>query len=105
MKFVAVFAALLAVSAFAAAQPMKGMEMQDPKAGPVHQAKGKVTKVDRAKGTVTIAHGPVASLKWPAMSMAFGVKDKAMLDKIEPGANVEFAFVQSGRNHTIIEIK
>jgi len=105
VRFGVVVAALLAVPAFAGAQAMKGMEMQDQKADAAHQATGKVTKVDRAKGTVSIAHGPVASLRWPAMTMAFGVKDRATLDKLQPGANVEFTFVQSGRTYTITAIK
>jgi Cu/Ag efflux protein CusF len=70
-----------------------------------HRTNGKVTKVDRAKGTVTIAHGPVASLKWPAMTMPFGVSDKALLDKVQVGTDVEFSFVQSGSSYTITGIK
>ena len=27
-------------------------------------------------------HDPIKSLNWPTMIMAFGVKDKAMLDKL-----------------------
>ena len=87
---------------------MKGMEMKKDKkaaAGTVHKASGKVTKVDQAKGTVTVAHGPVASLNWPSMTMAFKVKDKAMLDKVKSGSQVEFSFVQSGNDDTITEIK
>jgi Cu(I)/Ag(I) efflux system protein CusF len=70
-----------------------------------HQASGKVTKVDRAAGRVTIAHGPVATLNWPAMTMAFEVKDKALLDKMKPGANIEFSFVQSDRKHVVTAVK
>jgi len=85
---------------------MKGMDMKsDKKAGQVHKGSGKVTKVDPAKGTVTISHGPVPTINWPSMTMTFGVKDKAMLDKVKPGANVEFGFVQSGKDYTITDIK
>ena len=38
-----------------------------------HPATGVVKSVDRAKGTVTLAHGPVKSLNWPAMTMPFTV--------------------------------
>ena len=95
MKFIPIFltAAALAFGGFAHAQQ------------PEHQASGKVTKVDRAAGRITIAHGPVASLKWPAMTMAFEVKDKALLDKAKPGGNIEFSFVESGRKHVITAIK
>lgn len=88
---------------------MKGMDMKkDGKkgaAGTVHKASGKVTRVDAAKASVTIAHGPVASMNWPSMTMSFRAKDKAMLNKIKPGDEVRFSFVQSGKDHTITEIK
>jgi Cu(I)/Ag(I) efflux system protein CusF len=87
---------------------MKGMDMTKGKkaaAGTVHKASGKVTKVDQAKGTVTIDHGPVASMSWPSMTMSFKAKDKAMLQKVKPGDQVEFSFVQSGKDHTITEVK
>ena len=106
------FSMLIAFPLAAGAQ-MKGMDMKDmdmkkdSKAAPskVHKASGKVTKVDKAAGSITLAHGPVASMNWPSMTMGFKVKDKAMLDKVKPGDQVEFSFVQSGRDHTITEIK
>jgi Cu/Ag efflux protein CusF len=70
-----------------------------------HQAAGTVTKIDGAKGTVTIQHGPVASMNWPSMTMTFGVKDKALLDKAKPGAKVEFMLVQSDSDYVIAEVK
>ena len=96
---------------------MKGMDMQDHKgmdmkmekenkgASTVHKGTGKVTKVDAAAGSVTIAHEPVASMNWPAMTMTFKVKDKKMLDKAKSGEKVEFSFVQSGKDYTITDIK
>ena len=87
---------------------MKGMDMKKDKkaaAGNAHKASGKVTKVDKASGSVTIAHGPVASMSWPSMTMSFKAKDKGMLDKVKPGDQVEFSFVESGKEHMITEIK
>jgi Cu/Ag efflux protein CusF len=37
--------------------------------------------------------------------MTFKAKDKSMLNKVKTGDQVEFSFVQSGRDHTITEIK
>ena len=82
---------------------MKGMESAKP--SPTHKGVGTVQKIDPAKGTVTIAHGAVKSLNWPAMTMSFPVKDKAMLDKIKPGAKVAFGIVQSGQDFVVSEIK
>lgn len=85
---------------------MKGMDMKGDKAtGKAHKATGKVTKVDQAKGSVTIAHGPVPTMNWPSMTMTFKARDKALLDKVKSGDQVEFSFVESGRDHTITEIK
>ena len=74
-------------------------------AGQIHTGSGVVKSVDKAKGTVTLAHEPIASMSWPSMTMAFKVKDKALLDKAKPGAKVQFAFVQSGKDSLITEIK
>ena len=84
---------------------MKGMKSDRKSDQQVHQATGKVTKVDFANEMITISHEPVASMKWPAMNMAFKVKDKAMLDKVKPNAKVDFSFTQSGKDYVITEIK
>src|SRR6266849_9910017 len=54
----------------------KGMEMQgmgaDRKSeAKTHKGAGTVKKVDPAAGKVTIAHGPIPTMKWPAMNMTF----------------------------------
>ena len=70
-----------------------------------HKASGTVTKVDQPNSKVTIAHGPVQSLKWPAMTMNFIVKDKALLGKLSSGKKVDFEFVQQGRDYIITSAK
>ncbi len=39
------------------------------------------------------------------MTMAFKVKDKALAQKLEKGRNVEFEFVQEGKDYVIISAK
>jgi Cu(I)/Ag(I) efflux system periplasmic protein CusF len=108
---VAVFALTLAAPAFAQMKDMdmKGMDMKsDKKAGKkshAHKASGTVEKVDAAKGTVTIAHGPVQSMNWPSMTMAFKAKDKKMLEHVKPGAKLDFDFEQRGKDYVITQIK
>ena len=89
----------------AQSQGMGGMDMKSHKKAQAHKASGTVSKVDSGKGTVTIAHGPVESMKWPAMTMTFKAKDKAMLDKVKPGDKVDFSFSQSGKDYVVSEIK
>ena len=70
-----------------------------------HDAIGTVKSVDPAKGTVTLAHGPVKSLNWPAMTMGFAVKDKALFDKLSVGKKVDVEIVQQGGNYVITAVK
>jgi Cu(I)/Ag(I) efflux system periplasmic protein CusF len=90
---------------------MDGMKM-DGKSMPTgekgrttHKTTGVVKSVDAKKGSATLAHDPVPSLKWPSMTMSFAVKDKTMLDKLQPGKKVEFEFVQQGKDNVITSVK
>jgi Cu(I)/Ag(I) efflux system protein CusF len=74
-------------------------------AGVTHQADGVVKSVDTAKGIVTLAHKPVKTLGWPAMSMGFAVKDKSMLDKLPVGKNVHVGFKKQGDDYVITSVK
>jgi Cu(I)/Ag(I) efflux system protein CusF len=64
-----------------------------------------VKAVDRAGGKVTLAHEPVKSLNWPAMTMKFSVKDKALFDKLAVGKKVEIEFVQQGSDYVVTGVK
>jgi len=70
-----------------------------------HIATGTVTAMDKAGGKVTIAHGPVQTMKWPPMTMTFGVKDKALLEKFSPGKKVDFEFMQMGSDYIVTSAK
>lgn len=59
-------------------------------------SEGEVRKVDKAAGKVTLKHGEIRNLKMPAMTMAFGVKDKALLDTLKVGDKVRFVAVDEG---------
>ncbi len=105
-------AAILVLSATAALAQQKMMDgmkdvpMGKPAAGQtVHMAKGKVTKIDAATSVVTLAHEPVKSLNWPAMTMGFKVKDKMMLDKLTVGKTVDFEFAQADKGYVISNVK
>ena len=71
----------------------------------VHHATGVVTRVDAAKGKVTIKHDPVQSLNWPGMTMAFTVKDKATLDKLSKDKKIAFDFKEEGKDYVITSVK
>lgn len=98
----AVAACFLGAAPLASAQ-MKGMGMKAD--GQVHKGTGVVTNIDKAGGKVTLKHDPIKSLNWPTMTMAFSVKDKAMLDKVAKDKKVEFEFMQQGQQFVITSIK
>ena len=90
--------------------PMKSMDMKDMKmdkqpTDTVHKGVGVVKSINSADGVITFSHEPIKSLNWPAMTMGFRLKDKAMLDKIKLGDKVEFSFVQAGKDYVVTDIR
>jgi Cu/Ag efflux protein CusF len=59
---------------------------------------GTVKKIDKAAGEVVIQHGQLDSIGMPPMTMAFGVADKAWLNKLKPGDRIRFAAEMKGGN-------
>ncbi len=78
----------------AATESVSAEPMPVAKASGLHVGEGKVEGVD-ADG-ITISHGPVASLKWPAMTMDFGKPDAKSFADIKPGDKVRFEFREGG---------
>ena len=90
---------LLCVLAIAASAFAQSGAMKDN----VHKATGVITRVDKDK--VTIKHEPVPSINWPGMTMAFLVKDKALMEKMKKGQKIDFEFAQQGRDYVVTGVK
>jgi len=67
-----------------------------------HRGEGTVEAVDAAHASVTLAHGPIPSLKWPAMTMDFKVKDAALLRTLKPGQKIAFETVAGAPGEYVI---
>jgi Cu(I)/Ag(I) efflux system membrane fusion protein len=65
--------------------------MEKPKAVG-HQAVGKLDAV--SGDAVTITHEPVASLKWPKMTMEFVPANASLFANLRPGTPIAFEFVE-----------
>lgn len=77
---------------------MGDMAMQDaPKMG---KGSGTVVAIDPAKGTITLEHGPIAELQWPAMTMEFEAEPE-ILKGIVQGDNVAFEIQWDGKTGQI----
>ena len=58
-----------------------------------------------AKGSVTLRHGPVPRLDWPAMTMRFRTKSAAQMRGFETGDRVRFTFTQQDAGPRIESIR
>ena len=113
MKKIISTAILLSVSVCipAIAADMSGMKMDGHStmaapaatAAAAAKASGTVKSMDTAKGTITIAHGAVAAVNWPAMTMPFKISPD-MVAGIQAGQKVDFEFVTAGKDSTITKI-
>lgn len=63
-----------------------------PAAAKTAQGSGVVKSVDAKAGKVTLHHGPVAALGWPAMIMAFKAAPQ-LLQGVKAGQKVKFTVV------------
>ena len=66
---------------------------------------GEVRKVDMEYKKITIKHGDIKNLDMPGMTMVFGVKDPALLDKIKAGDKVKFSAEKSGAAIVVTDIQ
>ena len=114
MKSIATLSLVLALSAsgavFAQAGNMKDMPMDSMNSGAMtktatHKATGVVKAVDTTKGTVTLAHGPVKSLNWPAMTITFVVKDKTFFDRLAVDKKVSIDFAKQDAGYVVTAVK
>ena len=67
-----------------------------------HSAEGTVESIDAKSGSISIAHRPVASLKWPGMTMEFKVKDPALLQRMKVGAKISFEFSEQAPGEWVV---
>ena len=70
--------------------------------GQTHSGTGTVERVSGNK--VTISHGPIESLEWPAMTMPFSAKDAAAVQGIKAGDRVAFTLTKSGNESVLTSI-
>ncbi|KWO55556.1 copper-binding protein [Burkholderia territorii] len=86
-----------------AAGDMAGMDMSG---GAMHEmSHGEIRKIDTGTGKLTIKHGPLDNLGMDAMTMAFKVKDPAMLSQVKVGDKIDFVAQDVNGTLTVVELK
>lgn len=68
-----------------------------------HSGEGKVEAID--KDELTISHGPIASLKWGAMTMPFKSPKEGLPKDLKVGERIQFEFVQQGDDYVLQSVK
>lgn len=84
---------------------MEGMDKPQKKTVTAHGV-GTIKAIDAKAPSLTLAHGPVAEVRWPAMTMTFKVAEAKLLKGLKPGRKVAFTFESSGmEDSTITDVK
>ena len=107
MKFIFVAVSAMAVAGSALAQaahdaPAISSADHAPMT-PGAQGVGVIKKLDMKSGSVTLQHGPIAALGWPAMTMSFKA-EPGLLQGLKVGEKVNFT-VKSGATPEVVAIK
>ena len=71
---------------------------------PVIHATGTIEALDRERGVVTIVHGPIPALKWPAATMDFQAL-REQLEGLSPGDPVRISFQSEGDEAALVSIE
>jgi Cu(I)/Ag(I) efflux system protein CusF len=67
---------------------------------------GEVKKIDESAGKITLKHGPAKSLGMDeGMTMAYRVKDPAMIKQVKIGDKVQFEAESADNGYTVTKIQ
>ncbi|MEY2927023.1 MAG: hypothetical protein RL367_1500 [Pseudomonadota bacterium] len=91
-----------ATKAEATGDAMSNMAM--PAASKMGKGSGTVTAVDAATGKITLDHGAIPAVGWPAMKMGFSAKPD-LLKGIAVGDKVDFDLTVTGSAGEVTAIK
>jgi Cu(I)/Ag(I) efflux system membrane fusion protein len=72
-------------------------------ASATHSAEGTIESIDAQ--AVTLSHGPVPALRWPAMTMAFTKPGPDAFPDVKPGDTVRFEFRKKGDDYELVTVQ
>ncbi|HVI32028.1 efflux RND transporter periplasmic adaptor subunit [Phenylobacterium sp.] len=68
----------------------------------LHRSQGRVEQV--SAGSVTLSHDPIASLGWPAMTMAFPLARPGLAAGLQPGDRIAFSVEETAQGPLVREL-
>lgn len=80
----------------------RGNAAQQQGAARTANGEGTIRSMDLRRGRVTIAHGPIPALNWPAMTMTFGLRDREMLRGFRRGERVTFTVLTAPQGGSFV---
>ena len=67
-----------------------------------HRGEGVIRAMDFAHGVVTLAHDPIPSLNWPAMTMDFRVIEPSLLQSFKPDQRIVFEMAEESAGEFVL---
>jgi Cu(I)/Ag(I) efflux system protein CusF len=94
----------LTTAGAALADNMKGMAMSGAPAK--HgQGKGVIKAIDIKAGTLTIQHGSIPAVSWPAMTMTFKATPASLLKGLKVGQSIGFDATVRGMSAEVTAVR
>jgi Cu(I)/Ag(I) efflux system protein CusF len=84
---------------------MPGMQASPAAVAKHGQGKGVIKAIDPKAGTLTIQHGPIPAVSWPAMTMTFKAKPASLLKGLEVGQTIGFDTTVVGMSATVTAVR
>ena len=95
----------LTTAGVTSAQDMGGMSMSSAPAAKHGQGKGVIKAIDAKARTLTIQHGPIPAVGWPAMTMTFTAKPAALLKGLKVGQTIGFDTTVRGTTADVTAVR
>jgi Cu(I)/Ag(I) efflux system membrane fusion protein len=74
-----------------------------PAASTLIRSEGRIEQI--TTGSVTLSHGPIPQIGWPAMTMTFALASPSLAQGLKPGQRVAFAFEQGSKGPIVRELQ
>ncbi len=89
----------------ASEMPMDGENRSMTQSGATRTGSGEgtVKAIDAQAGTITLDHGPVPAMEWPAMTMAFNAGAE-IRDQVAVGDSITFEFEASDAGNRVTSV-
>jgi len=84
--------------------PGSNDKMNDTKKATTANGTGTIAALNATSHKVTLDHGPIPAINWPAMKMEFAVASSVDLAKLKTGDKVNFTLTGSGNTYTVQSI-